>query len=150
MFLKYIILGDFIMQKTKLGISVGLLGAAICFSGLFSGYIITTLLAGYVLLFEENAWLKKTGVKVIALMFLFSILYAVIDLFPSGISFIDSVFYVFGESFSISIITKFVSLIKNALVLIETVVFILLGIKAFNQGTISIPIIDSLVNKYIG
>lgn len=36
------------MQKTRLGISVGLLGAAIYFMGLFSGYLLAVLLAGYV------------------------------------------------------------------------------------------------------
>lgn len=136
------------MQKTRLGISVGLLGAAICLSGLFSGYIITILLAGYVLLFEENAWLKKTGIKVVALMFSFSILHAIVGLLPSGIGLIDSILNIFNESFSIIIISKIVNLIKNALSLMETVVFILLGVKAFNQGTIRVPVVDNLVNKY--
>ena len=44
------------MQKTKLGISVGLLGAAIYFMGLFGGYLVAVLLAGYILMFEENEW----------------------------------------------------------------------------------------------
>ena len=56
------------MQKTKLGISVGLLGAAIYFTGLFSGYLVAVLLAGYVLMFEENEWLRKNAVKAVALM----------------------------------------------------------------------------------
>lgn len=42
------------MQKTRLGISVGMLGAAIYLTGLFSGYLVAVLLTGYVLLFEEN------------------------------------------------------------------------------------------------
>lgn len=32
------------MQKTKLGISAALLGAVICFSGLFGGYLLVFLL----------------------------------------------------------------------------------------------------------
>lgn len=47
------------MKKTKLGISVGLLGAMLFFSCYFGGYTIAIIIAGYVLLFEENAWLKK-------------------------------------------------------------------------------------------
>ena len=42
------------MQKTRLGISVGLLGAGVCFLGLVGGYLVTAILAGYILLFEEN------------------------------------------------------------------------------------------------
>ncbi len=60
--------GETDVQKTKLGISVGLLGAAIYFMGLFSGYMVAVLLAGYVLLFEENEWLKKSAVKAIAVV----------------------------------------------------------------------------------
>lgn len=136
------------MQKTRLGVSVGLLGAAICFSGLFGEYLPTILLTGYVLLFEENAWLKKTGIKVVALMFSFSLLHAVIGLLPSGIGLIAGISNIFGGTFSISVITNIFNLINNALDLIKVVVFILLGFKAFNQGTIRIPIVDNLVNKY--
>ena len=60
------------MQGTKLGISVGMLGAAIYFTGLFSGYIVPVLLVGYVLMFEENGWLRRSAVKAISLMVFFS------------------------------------------------------------------------------
>ena len=43
-----------IMQKTKLGISVGMLGAVLYFMGIFSGYLLVAILAAYVLLYEEN------------------------------------------------------------------------------------------------
>ena len=45
---------EFTMQKTRFGISVGLMGAAIYFVGLFGGYAAMLLLAGDVLLFGEN------------------------------------------------------------------------------------------------
>ena len=60
------------MQKTRLGISVGMLGATIYLSGLFGGYVAILLLAGYSLLFEENIWLKKSAVKAVALLLFFS------------------------------------------------------------------------------
>ena len=59
------------MQKTRLGISVGLLGAATYFAGLFSGLLAALLLAGYVLMFEENEWLRRSVVKAITLTILF-------------------------------------------------------------------------------
>lgn len=59
-----LIKGVHIMQKTKLGISVGLLGAIIYFTSLFgSSYLIAILLCGYILLVEDNPWLRKTSVK---------------------------------------------------------------------------------------
>ena len=71
------------MQKTRLGISVGLLGAAIYFMGLFSGYLLAVLLAGYVLLFEENSWLRKNAVKAMSVMAVFSLLITVLNSFPT-------------------------------------------------------------------
>ena len=48
------------MEKTKLGVSVGIFGAFLYVAALFGGYIAITLLAGYVLLMESNEWLKTT------------------------------------------------------------------------------------------
>ena len=53
------------MQKTRLGISVGMLGAAVYLTGLFSGYLVAILMAGYVLLCEENGWLKRSVIKAV-------------------------------------------------------------------------------------
>lgn len=75
------------MQKTRLGISVGLLGAAIYFMGLFSGYLLAVLLAGYVLLFEENSWLRKNAVKAMSVMAVFSLLITVLNLVPNAFDF---------------------------------------------------------------
>lgn len=87
------------MQKTRLGISVGLLGAAIYFMGLFSGYLLAVLLAGYVLLFEENSWLRKNAVKAMSVMAVFSLLITVLNLVPNAIGFINDVVSIFGGSF---------------------------------------------------
>ena len=84
------------MQKTRLGISVGLLGAAIYFMGLFSGYLLAVLLAGYVLLFEENSWLRKNAVKAMSVMAVFSLLITVLNLVPNAIGFINDVVSIFG------------------------------------------------------
>ena len=137
------------MQKTKLGISVGLLGAALFLSCLFGGYTIAIILAGYILLFEENVWLKKATVKGVALMFGFAFISSVIYLIPNAITFIDSICNVFGGDFYISFVSNIIDVIDNALGIAEKLLFIVLAIKAFNQGTVKIPVIDSLVNKYM-
>ena len=107
------------MQKTRLGISVGLLGAAIYFMGLFSGYLLAVLLAGYVLLFEENSWLRKNAVKAMSVMAVFSL-------------------------------SNLISAAVAALNIIEKLLIIGLGVKALTQGTIAVPVVDNLINKYMG
>ena len=54
------------MQKAKLGISVGLLGAAIYLTALSGSLLGLLVLAGYVLLVEDNQWLRLSAVKAVA------------------------------------------------------------------------------------
>ena len=138
------------MQKTKLGISVGLLGAGLYFMGLFSGYMVTVLLAGYVLLCEENEWLKKAAVKAISVMVLFSFIGAIINLIPNVMSFIDHIVSMFGGSFYVGFISNLVNAVVTALNVIEKLLLLGLGVKALNQGTIAVPVVDGLINKYMG
>lgn len=137
------------MQKTKIGISVGLLGAAIYFMGLLGGYVATVLLVGYVLLFEENEWLRKSSVKAIGIMILFSLLSSVIGLIPNAINFIDYIFSIFGSYFRISVVSDLIGAINTALTVIEKLLMIGLGIKALNQGTMSVPVVDKLIDKFM-
>lgn len=138
------------MQKTRLGISVGLLGAAIYFMGLFSGYLLAVLLAGYVLLFEENSWLRKNAVKAMSVMAVFSLLITVLNLVPNAIGFINGVVSIFGGSFYVAFLSNLISAAVAALNIIEKLLIIGLGVKALTQGTIAVPVVDNLINKYMG
>lgn len=138
------------MQKTRLGISVGLLGAAIYFMGLFSGYLLAVLLAGYVLLFEENSWLRKNAVKAMSVMAVFSLLITVLNPVPNAIGFINDVVSIFGGSFYVAFLSNLISAAVAALNIIEKLLIIGLGVKALTQGTIAVPVVDNLINKYMG
>lgn len=138
------------MQKTRLGISVGLLGAAIYFMGLFSGYMVAVLLAGYVLLCEENEWLKKSAVKAISVMVVFSFLTTVVNLIPNAISAIDYIVSMFGGNFYVAFIANLVSAVVTVLNIVQKLLLLALGVKALNQGTIAVPVVDNLINKYMG
>lgn len=135
------------MQKTKLGISVGLMGAIAYFAGLFSGYLVAVLIFGYIMLVEDNPWLRKTAVKSIVLLVTFSALSAVIGLIPDFISLINTIFNVFGSYFSLSVVTNILAVITSAFSILKTVVFLVLGLKALNQGTLTIPVVDNMTNK---
>lgn len=137
------------MQKSRLGISIGLLGAGMFLTCFFGGYVISIILAGYILLCEENLWIKKTAVRAVALMFGFSLLSALINLIPNAMNFINSVCNIFDGSFYIEVISEIITMVGNAISIIQKVLFIILGLKALNQGTVKIPLIDSLVNKYM-
>lgn len=136
-------------MKAKLGISVGLLGAAIYFAALFGGYIPVIILAGYVLLFEENEWLKKSAVKAVAVMVSISFLLTLIGLIPDLLYWISTLVSTFKGTFNYGFISSIISLITQAIDIIRTCLFLVLGLKALNQGTIAVPFVDSIVNKYM-
>lgn len=137
------------MQKTRLGITVGALGAITYFTGFFSGYLVAIILAGYVLLFEENAWLKRSVVKAIVLMTFFSIVRAIMNLVPDAIEIISNIVLIFNGNFALIKVNQIISALVNIISIIEKILFLGLGFKALSQGTIVIPFIDSKVSKYM-
>lgn len=137
-------------MKAKLGISVGLLGAATYFIALFGSYTPLLLLVGYILIVEENIWLKKAAIKSIALCMFFSLINSVIGLIPSLIYLIDDLLNIFDSSFSIPVITSIIIFIQSAVSFVKTVLLLGLGITALNQGTIKFPFIDKLIDKHYG
>lgn len=137
------------MQKTKLGISAGLLAAVIYFAGLYSGYMIVILLVGYVLLCEENEWLRRSAVKALLIMVLFSTLMLIAGIVPNFISSIHYLVAMFGGSFHIDFISNLANAITSSLGILEKILSLILALKALHQSTIPIPVIDGFVEKYI-
>lgn len=132
------------MQKTKLGLSVGLVGAALYFLGLFS-FIPAFLLAAYVLLMEENQWLKKAAVKMVAVLIGFFLLGLAID-------FVDEIFAVinvFAGWFdgSVSVPLRLTYLLDYILWIVKTIVMVMLGFKALKLGSVSVGPIDKIVDS---
>ena len=135
-------------MKSKLGISVGLLGAGIYLVALFGGYPAVIVLAGYVLLVEENEWLKKSAVKAVALLMTISFAITLINLVPDLLSWISSLVSIFKGTFNYGVVSSVISLITKAIDIVRTCLFLLLGAKALNHGTVAISFVDKIINKY--
>ena len=137
------------MEKTKLGISVGLTGAFLYAIGLWGGYFLTIAAVAYVLIREENAWLKQTAVKALALTFLFPLLHVAIGVIPDLIELADNVMNLFDETLDAAIINKIAVLLNHIVNMTEYIVFILLGILALGKKTIRMPLVDTIVKKHL-
>lgn len=135
-------------MKAKLGISVGLLGAGIYLAALFSGYLAVIVLAGYVLLVEENEWLKKSAVKAVALLMTISFAITLINLVPDLLSWISSLISIFKGTFNYGVVSSIILSITKAIDIVKTCLFLMLGVKALNQGTVEIPFVDKIINEY--
>lgn len=136
-------------MKAKLGVSVGLLGAGIYLAAIFGGLTPVILMAGYVLLFEENEWLKKSAVKAIAIVLTFAFLVTLINLIPDLLRWIATLVSVFKGTFNYNVVSSIISVITQAIEIIRTCLFLLLGAKALTQGTVAVPVVDKLINKYM-
>lgn len=137
------------MEKTKLGISVGLLGAIACFTACFSGYLALFLIVGYVLIREDSEWLKKICVKAVLLLVTFSVVIGIIDLIPDFLNWISSFLSLVHINFYFSVVNTIVNVIISALSIIRTIFFLLMGLKALKQGDFAISFLDSMIEKYM-
>lgn len=135
------------MQKTKLGISVGLLGAAMYFVGTLS-IIPAFLIAGYVLLMEDNEWLKKAAVRMAAIVISFGILSVGVGMIDNVVSVINLIVNWFGRV-DIRIPLNLVSIVRYVLNLLEDFLLIIMGISALTMGTVKTGFFDKIVNKHM-
>lgn len=132
------------MTKTKLGITVGLMGAVVALSPVVFGLTVMALAAGYVLIAEENAWLKRLAVKVVVIVLAFGLLTEVLDLLPNLISVFSSFASALGLSFSLSFVTNIMSGFIKICNLVETVLLVIMGVLALKQASIPIPFVDKM------
>lgn len=137
------------MQKTKLGISAGMLAAVIYLTALFSGYWVAIFLAGYVLLFEENQWLKISAIKAVGILLFFSFLSTVIHLIPDALDVVSYFGNMFGTVLSFGPVNPFIYAVLGIVDIVEKILFLVLGVKAFEQRTIAFPVVDKLISKYV-
>jgi len=80
-----------------------------------------------------------------------TVLYWIVNIIPGLFGVINDFISLFnGEYFSIEWISDIVDILHSVISFVENVVLILLGIKALSKSTIYIPVIDGMVNKFIG
>lgn len=137
------------MEKTKLGVSVSLLGAAAYLLALFGGYTPLLLLVGYIFLFEDHDRLKKTALKAFVLNVCFSLAVTAAGLIPDLLDWIASVVRVFDGIFDYSVIRSIFVVITDGLYFLRTCLFLLLGLKALKAESCATPIADEIVTKHM-
>lgn len=137
------------MEKTKLGISVGLFGAAIFLVALGGGMTPLLLLAGYVFFKEENVWLKKNAVKAIAVLLVYYMAYYTLGLIPDVLGVLLDTIGLVGLNISLSFINNLIYILRDIVSVLRTLFLLLSGLTALNMGTIKISFIDNLIEKHM-
>ncbi|MFA5524151.1 MAG: hypothetical protein WDA24_07315 [Tissierellales bacterium] len=136
------------MQKTKVGISVGLLGAGLYFMG-FISVVAMVIMAGYVLIFEENEWLKKTAVKSVGVVIFFTILSTVVGLVGNSSTIITNLVHLVKGSISLNWFNGVITICRNLISIIETLFLLILGFKALKQGNVKLSSVDNIIKEHM-
>lgn len=133
------------MQKTKLDISIGLLGAAIYFLGAIN-ILLAFILAVYVLLFESDEWLKKSAVKMASVVIVFG-------LFSVGVGMMQDVFSVLNLTFgalikyNIKAPLNLDSILYNVISFCKNGLLVIMGTKALTLGNVQVKLFDKMIDK---
>ncbi len=136
------------MEKTTLGISVGLAGAAVYFCGL-AGVIPVLLAAGYILLREQHPWLRRAAVKAAALTLLAQILPNVWGLLEDLLAIASNVFGWFGVYFSPYLPFGFSSILTSAVFFICHGLLLGCGGSALSMGSVKTGKLDSFISRHL-
>ena len=136
------------MEKTKIGISVGLFGAALYFLGLIS-ILPVVLLAGYALLFEQDAWLRKTAVKAVGISIFFAVLSAFVGLLSNAQGLILDILSLFRVSVDLYWLSNILSICRTAISFLQTVLLIMLGFRALLQVNVNFSFVDNTIDKHM-
>ena len=131
--------------RTRLGITVGMLGAIIYFSALISP-VILILLAVYVLMMEDNRWLKGSAIKCVVFYLVFFFIFQIID----------------GINYFLNIINRMIDFmvrwnpgfafpgsVTDLLSIGQIAFFVIMGFGAFKMREIRIRKIDEFVETHI-
>jgi len=134
------------MEKTRLGITISLLGGALYFIGLM-GITPLIIAAGYVLVMEENQWLKRVAVKAVAVVLFFTILSNLVGLVGDSSSFLNNLVQLFNGSINLATVNRLVSMARIVISFISTLCLLMLGFRAMKMGDVRVGAVDRAVDK---
>ncbi|MCL2165032.1 MAG: hypothetical protein FWH55_11740 [Oscillospiraceae bacterium] len=136
------------MQKSRLGISVGFFGAGLYFISLVN-IVPLIIMAGYVMIFEQNEWLRRTAVKAVAVYLFFSVISSMIGLITNSSSLLSDFIGFFTSEFSLSVVNRILSICRTALSILQSLLVLMLGFKALQQGTVSFGTLEGTIDKHM-
>ena len=133
------------MKKTKLGLSVAIMGAIVYLTALFGGFTPLLLVAGYILIVEDNADLKKTAVTALMILLTFSAVNFVIGLLPDVQTILLSLLNIFGiNDIYLPFINNIANFLYSVVGLLGELVFIFLAGLSILKKPLKLPFIDKL------
>lgn len=133
------------MEKSKLGISIPLTGALIFFL-VFVSDLVAILLAAFVLLYEDNEWLKKSAIKMISVIIVSGMFLVFFDTIDDVFSILD---IAFGWIINIDVPFELDRIGSYVVYAAEKLLLLSFGLKALSMGTIKAKFFDRIINNHM-
>lgn len=137
------------MEKTKLGLSVGVMGALIYFTALF-GMTPLLLAAGYVLIRETDEWLHKCALRALVLVIAVKLLGVLFGFGDTFFGMLNGAFGHYPFNLHLDYPLNIDGIILGIAGIAENVLLVILGIMALSKKGIALPGIDTLTDKALG
>ncbi|MCM1539095.1 MAG: hypothetical protein NC254_11950 [bacterium] len=137
------------MLKTKLGISIALVGAAMYFLGVLS-FTPAVLLAGYVLIAEQNEWLKRQAAKMIGVVVVFGLLSIAVGWIDDVVSILNIIVRWFDKDVYLSVPANLTSLCQYIISVVKEVFLLVMGFMALGMKNVKLGVVDKQLDKFMG
>lgn len=126
---------------------MGIMAAIMYMTGLFGGYFPALLVAGFIMLCEEENFIRRAALKTLLILFACSIANVLIRLIPDIVGIFQSMLAIFHVNFGSAFLDNVSSVFSQSLNLAKTAVLILLAVLAFFGKSIDFPFLNKLADK---
>ena len=144
------------MNKTKLGISNymcdGIIFILAAITTFYSGQTIFAwpfiALIAFVLLKEDDLWLKASVLKAVLVILFFILIPFLLGFVDNILSFVNFFVRIAGAE-AISDGWNIIGFFNNIVYVVEKIFLLLLALFAFKGKTIKIPVVDGIIRKHL-
>lgn len=136
------------MLKTKLGISIALVGAAMYFLGAVS-FIPAMLLAGYVLIAEQNEWLRRQAAKMIGVVIVFGLLSIAVGWLDDAAGVLNIIVRWFDDDVYLKIPANLTTLCQYIISLAREIFLLVMGFMALGMKGVKLGVVDKQLDKFM-
>lgn len=137
------------MLKTKLGVSIALVGAAMYFLGVVS-FTPAVLLAGVVLIMEDNLWIKRQAAKMIGVVVVFTLISVALGWIDDVVGLMNTiVHWVEKDAERLKVPGDLTSVLRVIVNAVEEILLVVMGFMALKMKEVRFAPIDKLLDKFM-
>ena len=134
------------MERTKLGLSIPVMGALTYLTFLLGGYVAGLLVMGFIVLCETDTELKRTAVTALVFTVLFSLLSTAVRILPDMIDLCESFLSMFSVYLRKEFLNQFFNFVYLSVNILKTVGMLLLALFTLLGKPIKLGIIANMID----